>query len=510
MNIKEAKIQTENAVKAYLLKDKFGRYKTDRVRQRPVLIIGAPGIGKTAIMEQIASDLGIGLVSYSMTHHTRQSAIGLPYIEKREFEGKEYSVSEYTMSEIIASVHSYIKKTGIKEGILFLDEINCISETLSPAMLQFLQYKTFGNTPVPEGWIIVTAGNPPEFNKSVREFDVATLDRVKKINVEPNYDVWKEYAVKKGIHNAITTYLDVKKDNFYVIETTVDGKSFVTARGWEDLSQMIQLYEEMGIAVDESVIEQYLQHRETVRDFALYYDLYNKYKSDYKVLDILDGNFDKSLAERARNAKFDERLTLISLLSDAVVDRMKEVLAEEECTEALFDVLKTIKAECSDKENTKTILEILREKEAQQKSILENKLTAGLIDRSGENLMREVIDILDMYIADAAKKAVADKKKGFARVKKFFDESLDSLDAKAEKTKEMLDRMFVFIEDVFGRDKEMALVVAELTSNIHSAKFIARYGSDKYFENNKQMLFFERQKDIMKEIDKLRSLEQDG
>ncbi|MCI1931784.1 MAG: AAA family ATPase, partial [Clostridia bacterium] len=76
MNIKEAKQEVENAVKAYLLKDKFGKYVIERVRQRPLLIIGAPGIGKTAIMEQVAKDLKIGLISYSMTHHTRQSAIG--------------------------------------------------------------------------------------------------------------------------------------------------------------------------------------------------------------------------------------------------------------------------------------------------------------------------------------------------------------------------------------------------------------------------------------------------
>ena len=216
MNIKDAKIEVENAVRAYLLKDKYGNYKIERVRQRPILVIGAPGIGKTAIMEQVSSEMGIGLVSYSMTHHTRQSAIGLPFIEKKIFGGKEYSVSEYTMSEIISSIYKYIEETGIKEGILFLDEINCVSETLAPAMLQFLQYKTFGNTPIPEGWIIVTAGNPPEFNKSVREFDVATLDRVKKIDVEPDFDVWKEYALKKGIHNSIVSYLEIKKSNFYL------------------------------------------------------------------------------------------------------------------------------------------------------------------------------------------------------------------------------------------------------------------------------------------------------
>ena len=51
-------------------------------------------------------------------------------------------------------------------------------------MLQFLQCKTFGNHEIPEGWVIVAAGNPPEYNKSVRDFDVVTLDRVKKIMVE--------------------------------------------------------------------------------------------------------------------------------------------------------------------------------------------------------------------------------------------------------------------------------------------------------------------------------------
>ena len=118
----------------------------------------------------------------------------LPFIKEKIYGGQTYSVTEYTMSEIIASVYEKIEQTGIKEGILFIDEINCVSETLAPTMLQFLQGKTFGNQKIPQGWIIVAAGNPPEYNKSVREFDIVTLDRIKKINVEANLDVWKEYA----------------------------------------------------------------------------------------------------------------------------------------------------------------------------------------------------------------------------------------------------------------------------------------------------------------------------
>ena len=128
MNIKQAKEYIKDSVKLYLKKDEEGEYRIPVVRQRPIFLLGAPGIGKTAVMEQIAQELGIAIVSYSMTHHTRQSALGLPFIAHREYEGYSYDVSEYTMSEIIASIYDVMKESGIREGILFLDEINCVSE----------------------------------------------------------------------------------------------------------------------------------------------------------------------------------------------------------------------------------------------------------------------------------------------------------------------------------------------------------------------------------------------
>ena len=85
MNIKEAKEQIKNAMTAYLTKDELGNYIIPIERQRPVFLMGPPGIGKTAIMEQIAQELGVALLSYSMTHHTRQSALGLPFISHKVY-----------------------------------------------------------------------------------------------------------------------------------------------------------------------------------------------------------------------------------------------------------------------------------------------------------------------------------------------------------------------------------------------------------------------------------------
>ena len=126
MNIKRAKEEIKNTIEAYLLKDEWGEYVIPSIRQRPVLLVGPPGVGKTQIMEQIARECRIGLVAYTITHHTRQSAVGLPFIEKKVYGGREYSVTEYTMSEIVASVYNRMEETGLSEGILFLDEINCV------------------------------------------------------------------------------------------------------------------------------------------------------------------------------------------------------------------------------------------------------------------------------------------------------------------------------------------------------------------------------------------------
>lgn len=317
MNIREAKEEVKNTVRAYLAKDEEGAYLIPVEKQRPLLLIGPPGIGKTAIMEQVAQEMGVNLVSYTITHHTRQSAIGLPMIEHKNFGGKDYAVTEYTMSEIIASVYESIEESGISEGILFLDEINCVSETLAPTMLQFLQYKTFGGHKVPDGFVIVTAGNPPEYNKSVREFDIVTLDRVRRINITANAEVWRHYAINAGVHGAILAYLAIHPNHFYSMRTDIEDRQFVTARGWEDLSRMIKACERLDIPVTEGIVEEYLQDREIARSFADYYGLYQKYKDTFRIQDVLAGRFPED-HEALSRAPFDEKISLIGLLHDAL------------------------------------------------------------------------------------------------------------------------------------------------------------------------------------------------
>ena len=80
LDIKRAKVEIKDSIEAFLLKDAYGEYEIPVKRQRPIFLLGAPGFGKTQNMEQVARECGIGLGAYTITHHTRQSAIGLPLI----------------------------------------------------------------------------------------------------------------------------------------------------------------------------------------------------------------------------------------------------------------------------------------------------------------------------------------------------------------------------------------------------------------------------------------------
>lgn len=162
--------------------------------------------------------------------------------------------------------------------------------------------------------MIVAAGNPPEYNKSVRDFDMVTLDRVRYISIEADYQVWKEYARDVHIHDALLSYLELHPNNFYRVETDVDGMNFVTARGWEDLSSLLKVYEAGELPVTEDVIGEFIHHPDIAEDVYAYLEIYRKYNEDYGISDILSGNVKKSVYKRVFDADFDERITVVNLL----------------------------------------------------------------------------------------------------------------------------------------------------------------------------------------------------
>ena len=502
MNIKRAKEEIERTVKAYLAKDALGEYAIPAVRQRPILLMGPPGIGKTQILEQAARECGVALVAYTITHHTRQSAVGLPFIRQRHYGGRDVSVTEYTMSEIIASIYEKMEATGLQEGILFIDEINCVSETLAPTMLQFLQCKTFGNQAVPAGWVIVAAGNPPEYNKSVRDFDIVTLDRVRRMDIEPDLPAWREYARKVSIHGAILSYLELHPQSFYQINADVEGTQFVTARGWEDLSNLLDTYEALGMQADEEVIRQYLQHKQIAEDFAAYLDLYYKYRDDYGVEEILAGKPRPAAFARLLNAPFDERLSLVSLLLAGLKSRFAESCRQNAVADDCYAMLRQLKQDLAALPDAgpgdpETLLQQqIKDYEAETDRLR----AADALDKAGLAHRLGVAAALRDWAGKLRRAHAAATQEALELLRSYFEALADQREKAQDEAAAALEAAFDFMEDAFGESQEMVVFVTELTVSPDAHTFIAENGCERYFRYNKELLLDNRKAALDREL----------
>lgn len=486
MNILEAKEQIKKTIRIYLQKDQYGEYRIPISKQRPVFLVGAPGIGKTAIMEQIAQEMDIALVSYSMTHHTRQSALGLPFIEDKEYSGKSFKISGYTMSEIIATIYETMERSKKKQGILFLDEINCVSETLTPSMLQFLQYKTFGRHQVPEGWVVVTAGNPPEYNRSVHDFDIVTLDRLKLLNVEPDYEAWKNYASNRGIHNSILSFLDLNKEFFYSVQQTASGKEYVTARGWEDLSQAITLYEEMGYDIDETMIGSYICHEACVQAFADYYQLYIEYQKKYHIHEILAGAVTSEIIDTATGLAWEEQFTILSILINSVTAAIRENIETDHNLHQLLSMLKEKKSEI---ENEKT--------EGKRKifSELSTCLEADYNQSTEAYLVSETART-KYHFLQTALQTFAKQPEAYETI---FQSYVNDLKQDITKIKEQLHHVFKYVIEALG-DQALYVLMNHLTEDQNAFMFIEKNGCEDYNKHQDKLMLTDRRQELLSKI----------
>lgn len=497
MNIKEASEQIKGVVRAYHSKDEHGLYRIPFRMQRPIIMLGPPGVGKTAVVEQIAEEMGVNFVSYSITHHTRQSALGLPFISRKKFDGREYSVSEYTMSEIIAAVYRAREESGVGEGVLFLDEVNCVSETLAPAMLQFLQYKTFGTHRLPEGWVIVTAGNPPEYNRSAREFDAAMFDRLLKIEVEPDLAVWQEYAAAHGVHPAVTTYLEAKPNNFYKVRAAARGSKIVTSRGWEDLSRMLQAYEAEGMEPPAALAGCYLQDDDVSEGFSAYYELFRKYEDDYKIADILAGKADSSIAERAGEAPFDERIAVVGLMIDATLSRTHAAIELEEALKLARRDLLGMKPDLKSSDDPSAVVSACYDEVATSKDV--GKRPQGHVG-SKEVIKAERLRVL-AEVRTAVAKGALEGADGFEAAKGAFNAECKSQTALAKAASAVIDNGFRFLDEAFEEDSQESLIyVTKLSADPQVIRLVSEHGSAEYMKHNKSLMFNERSIELLKEI----------
>lgn len=191
---------------------------------RPVFIWGAPGIGKSALVEQFAREAGLPCVSLLGSQLAPEDIIGIPQIRG--------DVSQFLPPKMIARPDPYV---------LFLDELNACSNDVQKAFYSLIYERRVGEYHLPEGSVVIGAGNRTQDSAIVRMMSSALINRMLHVQLKPDAKQWLEWGWQSGLHPWVLEYITQRPDHLFS-EPPKTEEPFSTPRSWHMLSDALKAF----------------------------------------------------------------------------------------------------------------------------------------------------------------------------------------------------------------------------------------------------------------------------
>ena len=231
----------------------------------------------------------------------------------------------------------------------------------------------------------------------------------------------------------------------------MDGTQFVTARGWEDLSNLLDTYEALGLQADEELIREYIQHPKIAEDFSAYLDLYYKYRDDYGVEEILAGQTKPAVFARLLQAPFDERLSLVSLLLAGLDTRFTASLQADAVADACYAFAGDQKALATLPEDIPDgSAELFSQQIKDYEAETQQKRDAGLLGKAELTNRLQVQAALHQWEGELRRANAAGTQEAFDLLRGQFRALADQREAAQKTAAAALEAAFDFMEQAFA------------------------------------------------------------
>ena len=204
---------------------------------RPVFIWGAPGIGKSALVERFAAEVGLPCVSLLGSQLAPEDIIGIPQIKGE--------TSEFLPPKMIARKEPYV---------LFLDELNACSQEVQKAFYSLIHEKRIGEYCLPKGSIVIGAGNRTQDSAIVKTMSSALLNRMFHVQLKADPKQWLYWAYEADIHPWIIDYITQRPDHLFS-EPPKTEEPYSTPRSWHMLSDALKEYHAGEKDVSDSILK---------------------------------------------------------------------------------------------------------------------------------------------------------------------------------------------------------------------------------------------------------------
>jgi len=191
----------------------------------PTFLWGAPGIGKSSIVKQIADEKGLDFIDLRLALMDPTDLKGIPFYDKE------------THTALWAPP-AFLPREG--EGILFLDELNSAAPAVQSSAYQLILDRRIGEYELPDGWAIVAAGNREGDRGMTYRMPAPLANRFVHFELEVNVDDWREWAYRSSLDARIIAYVSYKNEHLFTFDAKSEAKSFATPRSWEYVGNILK------------------------------------------------------------------------------------------------------------------------------------------------------------------------------------------------------------------------------------------------------------------------------
>ena len=190
----------------------------------PTFLWGAPGIGKSSIVKQIAEAKGIGFVDLRLALMDPTDLKGIPFYDKESHTA-------------LWAPPAFLPQEG--EGILFLDELNSAAPSVQSSAYQLILDRRVGEYELPKGWAIVAAGNREGDRGLTYRMPAPLANRFVHFELEVDVNAWREWAYRSKMDEKIIAYISYKNEHLFTFDAKSDSKNFATPRSWEYVGKVL-------------------------------------------------------------------------------------------------------------------------------------------------------------------------------------------------------------------------------------------------------------------------------
>jgi hypothetical protein len=199
--------------------------------KRPVFLWGPPGIGKSEVVSEIATELGGHMIDLRMAQMEPTDIRGIPFFN-RDLGKMDWAPPVDLPDEELASQYPIV--------VLFLDEMNSAAPAVQAAGYQLILNRRVGKYVLPDNVVIVAAGNRESDKGVTFRMPMPLANRFIHVEMRPDFASWQAWAVNKGIHKDVVGYLSFAKQDLYDFDAKSSSRAFATPRSWCFVSDLLK------------------------------------------------------------------------------------------------------------------------------------------------------------------------------------------------------------------------------------------------------------------------------